>query len=223
MAEPKRSFPMLPVGHWWALRKKFQQSIPGNIPYNYLATVLCMEAESARANVLPFLKTLGILDEDGKPKERARLWRDDGHYPEVCEAILKEVYPQELLDIAPGPKVDRELAEKWFAHQTGAGVGACRRMAALYAVLVDADPHGETLAPKPRSAAKPKTAKPQRATATRNESIPTAPGTPAALPSGQLAAPGININMQIHISADTPSDQIDRIFAAMAKHICQRP
>jgi hypothetical protein len=63
MAEEKKSFPMLPISHRWALRKKFKQSIPGVVTDSYLATVLEMGANSARANVLPFLKTLGIIDE----------------------------------------------------------------------------------------------------------------------------------------------------------------
>jgi hypothetical protein len=31
--------------------------------------------------------------------------------------------------------------------------------------------------------------------------------------------PDVNINLQIHISADASSDQIDQIFASMAKHL----
>src|SRR3990172_9465299 len=125
MAETaKRSFPMLPVAHWFALRRKFKQSIPGVVTDNYLSTVLDMEANSARANVLPFLKVLGVIDDDGKPKERAKLWRDDGHYPEVCQAILKEVYAKELLDAVPDPKTNRDMAKRWFANHTGAGDAA---------------------------------------------------------------------------------------------------
>ena len=30
---------------------------------------------------------------------------------------------------------------------------------------------------------------------------------------------GININLEIHISSDATPDQIDSIFASMAKHI----
>ncbi len=40
MAEQKKSYPMLPIAHWWALRKKFKQSIPGVVTDSYLATVL---------------------------------------------------------------------------------------------------------------------------------------------------------------------------------------
>jgi hypothetical protein len=50
LAEQKKSFPMLPIAHWWKLRKKFKQSLPGVVSDGYLATVLKMGANSARAN-----------------------------------------------------------------------------------------------------------------------------------------------------------------------------
>ena len=109
---------MLPIAHWWALRKKFMQSIPGVVTDGYLATVLEMQANSARANVLPYLKDLKIIDDDGRTGERAKQWRDDARYPTVCKEILQEVYPQELRDAVTDP-AQRVQAEKWFAHFTG--------------------------------------------------------------------------------------------------------
>jgi Family of unknown function (DUF5343) len=223
MAELNRSFPMLPVGHWWTLRKKFMQSIPGVVTDNYLATVLDMEVRSARANVLPFLKALGIIDEDGKPKERAKLWRDDGHYPEVCQAILKEVYPKDLLDAVADPKDSRNKVERWFANHTGAGAAACRRMAALYTVLVEANLDGKTADSKMGESTKntKKSSKRLRASRKQREEFPSnsSAASPAAQKHTVPTGPGININLQVHISADASADQIEQIFAAMAKHV----
>lgn len=225
MAEENRSFPMLPVAHWWTLRKKFKQSIPGVVTDSYLATVLHMEAKSARANVLPFLKILGIIDNDGKPLERAKQWRDDQHYPEVCKSILKDIYPDELLAAVPDPKPNRNMAERWFANHTGSGEAACRRMAALYSVLVDANTDGETAASRPRDATKPakKTTQTRAKKADRKAKVQTPTDPPAADSTAtnvaQRSGPGININLQIHISADSSPEQIDQIFASMAKHI----
>jgi hypothetical protein len=218
---------MLPVGHWWALRKKFKQSIPGVVTDNYLATVLDMEVKSARANVLPFLRTLGIIDDDGKPKERAKKWRDDDHYPEVCLAILREVYPKDLLDAVADPKTSRSKAERWFGNHTGAGEAACRRMAALYSVLVEANPAGEAGGSKTGDSAKAAKKLPQKPRAARKEQAELPANPPATPPAAQnpatSAGPGININLQVHISADASADQIEQIFAAMAKHIYRRP
>jgi len=228
MADAKKNFPMLPVAHWFALRRKFKQSIPGVVTNNYLSTVLDMGADSARANVLPFLKTLGIIDEEGKPKDRAKQWRDDGHYPDVCKAILKEVYPSDLLDAVPNPRNDREMAKRWFANHTGSGAGACGRMAALYAVLVEADPKADSENSKPKPVAKPeKASKASPRVTPRKETKAPAPQesveTTKAGHNDAPNVPAININLQVHISADSSSDQIEQIFAAMAKHIYKRP
>jgi len=70
--EGKNSYPMMPVKHWWALRRKFKQSIPGTVTDNYLATSLDMELKSARSNILPFLQQMGMIDPDGALFTRAR-------------------------------------------------------------------------------------------------------------------------------------------------------
>lgn len=215
---------MLPVGHWWALRKKFKQSIPGVVTDNYLATVLAMSVESVRANVLPFLKPLGIIDDESKTTEQTKLWRDDGHYPEVCKAIVTKVYPKELIDAVPNPRDNREAAKRWFANHTGSGDSACSRMAALYTVLIEADP---TLQPDGKGS-KPKE-KTQKKTPTKKITKVKEVQTMPKIETPQMNAlvpplitchgPDVSINLQIHISADASPDQIEQIFAAMAKHI----
>lgn len=230
MAEPKKSFPMLPAGHWWALRRKFKQSIPGVVTTNYLATVLEMGVDSARANVYPFLRVLGIIDDDGKTTERAKHWRDDIHYAEVCKKMLAEVYPEELLQAVPNPRENRDGAKRWFANHTGSGDAACSRMAALYTVLVEADPAGGG-EPQKAAAAKPKKAKvPEKKVSENPQKIketkvtPDEPENPprhAPQKNGD-GGPDVSLNLQIHISADASPDQIEQIFAAMAKHIYKR-
>lgn len=222
MAEEKQRYPMLPIQHWWALRRKFKQSIPGVVTDSYLSTVLNMQANSARANILPFIKKLAIIDEDGRTTERAALWRDDASYPDVCKAMLSEVYPKELLDAVPDPVHERAIAERWFAQKTRVGEAAAGKMAALYAVLVEADASKQP-DQKDRSV-KPAQERPAQRQKEKPKQAPTAtpplqhhveyPRTPSA-PS----VPGININLEIHISADATPDQIDQIFASMSKHI----
>jgi hypothetical protein len=227
MAEEKKTYPMLPIGHWWLLRRKFKQSIPGVVTAGYLATVLNMKTISARANVLPFLKQLGIIDDEGKTGERAKLWRDDGHYAEVCRSMLSEVYPAELPQAVPDPSADRNAAERWFAHKTGAGEAAVRRMAALYSVLADADASKQPEESAARKRGEERQARSRRPAAARPANVPTVrhagaqPDRPVQHPD-RPQAPGININLQVHISADSTPDQIDQIFASMAKHIYQR-
>jgi Family of unknown function (DUF5343) len=207
------------------LRKKFKQSIPGVVTDNYLATVLEMGVNSARANVLPFLKTLGIIDDEGRTLERATHWRDDEHYPEACKAILKEIYPKDLLEAVPNPNQERTQAERWFANHTGAGQAAVGRMAALYAVLVEADASKQPDQDKIRTR---KDREPTKTKIAERTGSAVSSATQANQQGGANSfqqpqqAPGININLEIHISADATPDQIDQIFASMAKHIYKR-
>lgn len=229
MAEQKKTFPMLPVAHWWTLRKKFKQSIPGVVTDNYLATVLDMKVDSARGNVLPYLKQLRIIDEDGKTGERARLWRDDVSYPEVCKAMLNETYPDELLQAVPKPSAERASAERWFANHTGTGEGAAGRMALLYTVIAEGDASKEPDSEKKRKErVSPPVEGASRRTAAKSvdrkeqeRERPAGPGE-GAVRHREQQVPGININLQVHISADATPDQIDQIFASMARHIYPR-
>ena len=96
-------------------------------------------------------------------------------------------------------------------------------MAALYTVLVEADPTSDMATPKERDAAKEAKSKAPRTRIDRREREQPASNPPTAVArasNGALpAAPGIAINVQIHISADASPDQIEQIFASMAKHI----
>ena len=222
MAE-RKSFPMLPGAHWWALREKFKQSMPGVVTDSYLAAALNMQARSARGNVLPYLKDVGLIDAEGKPQDLAKAWRDDHQYPDVCKQIREGVYPDDLLSAVPDATADRAAAERWFANHTGAGTSAVRRMSQFYSIVVAADLTNRTekkpkatgkksppppKKPEVKSVAQRKPPEPSRA------ATPTTPSTPP--PKGR---PGISINLEIHISADASPDQIDKIFESMAKHI----
>ncbi len=191
---------MLPVAHWWTLRERFNQTMPGVVTDNYLATALNTQPKSARANVLPYLKDMGFVDDEGKTQELAKAWRDDEQYAEVCQKIRKKIYPDELIAAVPNPSIDRSATERWFANYTGAGSTAVKRMAAIYTVISEGD-----VSKKPQKEGQkepPPTRKKGVAKANRKKSIlsstPPLGGTPAP--------PGVNINLQIHISSDaTPT------------------
>ena len=220
--EIKTSYPMMPVKHWWALRKKFKQSIPGIVTDNYLATSLNMEIKSARANILPYLQQMGIIDPDGKTLDRAKRWRDDMEYPSVCEEILTDCYPGELRDAVPDPKHDREAAQRWFANHTGGGASLVTRMVGLYSVLCEADPSAEPDSVAKKGVGNKQTPKKKNEAIKKTTLTPIKP-TPAQqtqIPiDSRPKVPDVNINLQIHISSDATPDQIDKIFESMAKHI----
>lgn len=225
------TFPMLPGAHWWALREKFKQSIPGVVTDSYLAAALNMQAKSARGNVLPYLRDIGLIGDDNKTQELAKAWRDDSQYASVCKQIRERIYPDDLRSAASDPSKDRSVIERWFANHTGAGVSAIRRMTQFYLILLEGDVEKK---PQDRSTKtdevkKKMSEKPLNVAKKQESFTPKPPESPshnassgAPVKDGSPSFPGVSINLQIHISSDATPDQIDKIFESMSKHIYKK-
>jgi hypothetical protein len=221
MPDEIKYFPNIPVLHWNRLRIQFKKSIPGTISSNYLATVLDMTETSAKANILPSLKQVGLVDTEGKTnQELAKKFRDDDQYAKFCEDIIKKVYPQELRDAFPDKELNREKVKKWFMNHTNNGDSAAGRIAAFFVALVQADSRPVapgTSSAKSKPAAKKPTAKP--VVSKKIDSSSTIETQEKSKGNKNGSGPDLNINIQIHISSDASSDQIKSIFENMAKYI----
>lgn len=231
MADEKKSYPKIPRNNWFLLRDKFKQRTPEKVSPSYVATALGMSEASASANIIPPLKTFGLIGEDNKPTDLAYDWRDDSKYAEVCEKIFDKVYPQELRDILHDPQnIDSKAVEAWFARDAKVGQAAARAYGATFAMLLEADVSKakEQKASKPKNGAdRPKAAKPAAAA---KKVAPTAvekaaPAQPQAAPDTHSGAgkstftPKLHVDIQIHISPDSSPEQIEKIFESMAKHL----
>lgn len=222
--EAKKGYPNIPVKHWWSLRDRFKSSIPSRVTANYVASALDMGEQSATANILPSLRAAGIIDGDGKPTDLAVKWRDDKQYAKVCEQIRKQLYPSELIDLAPNGDSDRDEVERWFANHTGSGQAAVRRMTAIYQVLSEGDPSKAKEVTASRNGdkgSKPAATKPRKATQKRQEEPAPAETKPRVQTEVVKSAPSLHFNVQIHISPEATSEQIEQIFASMGKHLKQ--
>ena len=215
------------------LRQQFRQSPPTKVNKSYLATVLAtvlgVKEASARANILPGLKGVGRVSADGTPTSRANRWRDDQGYEEVCNEILEEVYPQELRDAIPAVSADgdsKRKLEDWFLRNTGRGRSAATKMAALYSVLTETDPAGGTrvMARKPsrKKPSKPEAKAPSTGAAEKRDGSGRPDAGRGGGSSPSLEMPEMRLNVEIRIDASVTPEQIDLIFASMAKHLYSR-
>jgi hypothetical protein len=222
---------------WWALRKKFSQTIPSRVTENYLAGILGIAANTAKLTIIPPLKKMGLIDSEGKPTERAIRWRDDEHYPDVCAEIRNALYPQELLDTFSGQDAPRGSVESWFARTTGVGESASQKMASFYLLLTEANPAKQentsntTKAPKSPNttsqASRSRVASGKKDTTEKSNGNTHEPvqtkSTESIKPqppqNGYSITPTLHIDIQIHIPPDATPQQIDSIFSSMAKHL----
>ncbi len=219
--QAKGGYPVMPIKHWWALRRKFQTSIPGTVTTTYLAAALNMTEPAAQTNVMPSLKRTGLIDENGKPTALANDWRNDAKYPEVCEKVRKSVYPQEIQDLASDTSAERGQVSQWFASHTGAGRSAATKMAAFYLMLLQADPATESVSASKTPHLKTK----QVSTTTAQKELQKNRTGAGKLGQGSQSnqslagLPPLHLNVQIHLSPEATPEQIERIFAAMAKYL----
>lgn len=131
----KTTFPRIPESNWWAIRRQFADKLPAAVTPGYLMALLGLASAKAARNLLPPLKQLGLIDKDGVPTLRAKDWRSDAKYDEVCQQMVKEVYPAELRDLFSGPSIDREGCTRWFMHTAGLGRKTAAKVAATYVLL----------------------------------------------------------------------------------------
>ena len=212
MASKGASYPTIPANAWRVLRERFNQTVPAKVTSSYLATVLNSRENSVRANVLPGLRAVGLIDSDGVPTPRVNRWRDKEGYADACKDMLRDVYPQELLEAVPDPLNEREAAKRWFKNKTGCGENAANKMTSLYSLLVEADASAiDGARRKTRTKKRKSRPKIERPTA-------PVPDTPrSAVPAPDL--PEIRLSLEVRIDASATPEQIDQIFASMAKHL----
>jgi hypothetical protein len=213
------TFPKISEGNWWKIRELFKKTIPTVVNKKYLAINLDMSEVSAKTNILPALFQLGIIDDQGKPTELANLWRDDDQYPTLCKKVVESVYPKELLDICPGPNPDKLKVFKWFATTKALGESAAQKISSTYIFLISGKINSEATnssrKPSPSKADKINS-KPKEKLQKHNERQNTESERPNHT---QGKYPNVHIDLQIHISPESSSELVDKIFESIKKHL----
>lgn len=222
----RRTYPYMPDSNWWALRRRFQQTPPrGDVDAEYLSGVLNITVPAAQ-NLLPALRAVGLIDDANRPTDLVGEWRDDETYRAATTRMIDAVYPQGLRDVAPPPDPDRGAVERWFARATGSGRAACQRMARFYLLLAAGDvaaAGGQATAERTRARGEttPRATTGPRRRTTQAATAPTASAAaqPASPTTPRQQAPTVHIDIQVHIDPASTAEQIDQIFASMARHL----
>ena len=219
MSEDKISYPCISEKAWWLLRNQFKKSIPSEITDVYIKTLLEMTSvSSARSNILVPLRQIGFVDENGKPSDLLYDYRLDDKYSEVCDKLLKSVYPSELLDLFPDDDVDKGKASNYFMSKVRAGAGQAGKLAAFFALLKSkrigeiAKSSSKNEKNTRQTSQKFKTEKHSSSPDLQNENL----SLPTPKSNKNMA---VHIDLQIHISPEADAEQIDHIFASMSKHL----
>ncbi|ODT27989.1 MAG: hypothetical protein ABS63_06085 [Microbacterium sp. SCN 70-27] len=174
------------------------------------------------------MRRLGLIDEEGSLTERGQKWRVDGTYAAACDEIIDEIYPAELSSLTDDEgKPDKASVKTWLQHK-GLGDSNASNMASTYVMIAERQvPEAPTTngqaKPRPKVAPAPSSKASPSRSAAASERLPAAESTghrePVAPIQGTANGPEVRLDIQIHIPATATADQIDQIFASMAKHL----
>jgi hypothetical protein len=223
----KQKYPVFSEKNWWVLRKQFQSSVPKEISTTYLKSLFDLTSNEAANSNLLNLKYLGIVNEENKPTPLANEWRIDESYKSACGKMLNSIYPNELMDLFPSDGIDRKKLKNWFMTKCEVGDNAAGQMAAMFTILSNGDI--KDLLSKSGSDRKTNNAKkekePQAIKKTPNQEKNTTVDEQSFTNEANSDRkyihnrPNLHIDLQIHISPESTPEQIDTIFASMAKHL----
>jgi len=218
-------YPKIPSKAWAILRKRAAAAPSTKFSAATVAALLGMaNADSARTNIVNHFRRVGLIDDEGALTERGNKWRIDATFAEACDEIINDVYPSDLSNLTDdNGNPNRQAVNTWFQHQ-GFGGSNARQMALTYVMIAgkavpEAPAVGATTnGPKAsNSGAKPRK---ERSTAVDSESGRRSVNPSITTQQGSVSSgPDVHLDIQIHIPADATVEQIDQIFASMAKHL----
>lgn len=215
------SYPKVPARAWSLLRSRAVTAPSTKFTPTSVAAMLGMSSpKSAGDNIVYPMRRVGLFDEDGALTARGNKWRVDSTYGDACQEILDEIYPAELAGFtnADGePDVSQVLT--WMQHK-GLGNSNARQMAATYTMIADKKiPTIPTSQPKKTKQARPSKASREPVEADEVVDVVTQPAPALPPPRQSSNGPNIHLDIQIHIPVEASADQIEQIFASMAKHL----
>jgi Family of unknown function (DUF5343) len=188
------------------LRKVRTAGIPPKVSFPYLKTLGFTSSNDAA--MIGVLKFIGLIDPGGIPTELWSQYRGQHHRVVLAKAIrqgyadLFALYPD-----AP-TRSAADLTHVFSTSSTGGEVVVKQTVQTFKALVEEAD-----FAPASGALETTLSVGPLH--------TPAAPSMAPALPvpAPNKTGPEVHIDIQIHISPESSSDQIDKIFASMAKHL----
>jgi len=112
--------------------------------------------------------------------------------------------------------------KRWFLRETGTGEARANILSAFYRLLAAGDPSGRDDAPRRTertTAAAPRTTTRQTNTRKPKADTDEADAGDSGGTSGKVQLPTLSVAVQVYIDKDMSAEQVDHVFASMAKHL----
>ena len=169
--------------------------------------------------ILKVWEFIGFVDESKNPTDRWSSYRNKEQAPKVLAGAITEAYSGLFRTYSNAYERDTEaLSNIISAASPKASQNVIGLVVSTFRELCDRADFGDGSG-EVSEAATDEPAPDQDRTSEEVNTPAVQPTAPATMARSQ---PTVHINLQIHISAEAGPEQIDQIFASMAKHLYDR-
>lgn len=156
------------------------------------------------ATLIGILKYIGLTDSSGVPTSKWTQYRGAG-YKKVLGDAVRGGYAELFAVYPDANQRSQQDLEHVFSTSSAGGRQVISKTVGTFKALAD---QGEFSAVSE-----------QTDLHMSSGPLHTPAAKPAAAPEFRAPGPALHIDVQIHISPEASADQIDQIFASMAKHL----
>jgi hypothetical protein len=124
----------------------------------------------------------------------------------------------------PNGKPEYKQVLTWLQHN-GLGKSNAEQVARTYVLIASKEPNPATQPKASKTSGgqpAPKKAAPKPTKTSTPQVKQETPLPPPPAPAAEKGRPDLHIDIQVHIGADASPEQIDAVFASMAKHIYKK-
>jgi hypothetical protein len=160
------------------------------------------------ATMLGVLKAIGFVDATGIPTPKWSSYRG-AHHRKVLGAAVREGYA-ELFAVYPDAQARSQTdLEHVFSTSSTGGKQVISKLVSTFKALAEL------------AEFEPASSQTELHLASEPLHVPVAAANPVATGNrhSQSGVPSIHIDVQVHIAPESTAEQIDQIFASMAKHL----
>ncbi len=190
------------------LQKIQETGQPGKVDSDWLARIGF--TKSTYRSLIPVLRHIGFIDSSHVPSQRWQGYRDKQAARGVLAEAIRDGYPDLFETYSDAYQRSEDDLKSFFASNTQVGDETLRRMVRTFETLCSLADFSQADDPSQGEI---------------DRSQPEDP-KPVAQPEAEdrvsRSQPTLHIDLQIHISPEAGPEQIDQIFASMAKHLYDR-
>ncbi len=187
------------------LQKIQETGLPDKVDADWLARIGF--TKSTDRSLIRVLKQIGFTDNSGAPSMRWQGYRNKQDAPGVLAEGIRDGYPDLFGTYPDAHQQNQGDIKNFFASNTQVSDEPLRRMVRTFQTLCSLADFNETDDPSQEEVDRPQPETPTQAAPSEDESRMS------------RSQPTVHINLQIHISSEAGPEQIDQIFASMAKHL----